>query len=109
MPRPLLILLATACLAAGCGGGSPRTAAGTATADGLRMPARVHGSAIQAFQDGAWRTRFWAGVNLGSTTPGHDPGEVAATRADYDRWLTGIGALGARVVRVYTILRPPFY
>ena len=53
--------------------------------------------------------RFWAGVNLGATTPGHAPGELSPTRADYDRWLAGIGSLGARVVRVYTILRPAFY
>ena len=52
---------------------------------------------------------FWAGVNLGSTVPGSQPGEVAATRADYDRWFEGIGDLGARVVRIYTILRPDFY
>jgi hypothetical protein len=48
-------------------------------------------------------------VNLGATVPGTQPGELAASRAEYDRWLHGIGALGARVVRVYTILRPAFY
>ncbi len=59
--------------------------------------------------DGAFVPRFWAGVNIGSTIPGTQPGEVAATRPVYDRWLTGIGKLGANVVRVYTILRPDFY
>jgi hypothetical protein len=79
------------------------------TVDGLRLPARVDGTRIDAVQDGRLVPRFWAGVNLGSTTPGHLPGEVAATRSDYDRWLRGMGALGASVVRVYTILRPSFY
>jgi hypothetical protein len=51
---------------------------------------------------------FWPGVNLGPTTPGHSPGEVAATREEYDRWLQGMGDLGVQVVRIYTILRPAF-
>jgi hypothetical protein len=72
----------------------------------LKVPARVQGGGI-ALQ-GA-KPRFWAGVNLGATIPGHAPGELPARRSDYDRWLKGIGALHARVVRVYTILRPVFY
>ncbi|MCW3039338.1 MAG: hypothetical protein JWM31_1243, partial [Solirubrobacterales bacterium] len=53
--------------------------------------------------------RFWPGVNLGATLPGTFPGQLAPTRADYDRWLTGMGALGVRLLRVYTILPPHFY
>src|SRR4029078_5557871 len=49
------------------------------------------------------------GVNLGVTVPGRSPGELAPTRRDYDRWLAGMQDLGARVGRVYTILRPAFY
>ena len=49
------------------------------TVDGLRMPARVHGGAVEAATADGFRPRFWAGVNLGSTTPGHLPGEVAAS------------------------------
>jgi hypothetical protein len=63
---------------------------------------------VAAAKDG-FVTQFWPGVNLGSTVPGRQPGEVAAARADYDRWLSGIGDLGARVIRIYTILRPAFY
>jgi hypothetical protein len=73
------------------------------------VPARVEGRSIAAAVTDGFLTLFWPGVNLGSTIPGRQPGEVAATRADYDRWLTGIGDLGARVVRIYTILRPAFY
>jgi hypothetical protein len=79
------------------------------TVDGLRMPARVHGGAVEAATADGFRPRFWAGVNLGSTTPGHLPGEVAATRHDYDRWIWQMGRLGVSTVRVYTILRPSFY
>jgi hypothetical protein len=111
--RILVPALATGILAAGCfgGGGNDDSEPTFATrkVDGLTLPARVEGRAIAgAGKDGFIRL-FCAGVNLGSTVPGRQPGEVAATRADYDRWLTGIGDLGARVIRIYTILRPAFY
>jgi hypothetical protein len=31
------------------------------------------------------------------------------TRDDYDGWLSDMGEMGVRVVRIYTILRPAFY
>jgi hypothetical protein len=77
--------------------------------DEMMLPARVEGRAIAVATNDGFAPLFWAGVNLGSTVPGHQPGEVAATRADYDRWLPEMGDLGVRVVRIYTILRPAFY
>ena len=52
---------------------------------------------------------FWTGVNLGSTTPGHSPGELALTRADFDRWFAEMGRLGVTVLRIYTIMPPQMY
>ena len=52
---------------------------------------------------------FLAGVNLGGTTPGHRPGELAISAEDYRRWFPAMAALGIRVIRVYTIHRPEFY
>ncbi|MFG1607507.1 hypothetical protein [Actinoplanes sp. NPDC049265] len=52
---------------------------------------------------------FLPGVNLGSTTPGHQPGELSITREQYRTWLAAMGWLGLRVVRVYTIHPPAFY
>ena len=69
----------------------------------------MSGQDIQLAIGGRFATRFWPGVNLGVTVPGHAPGELAPTRKDYDRWLDGMQELGVRVVRVYTILRPRFY
>jgi hypothetical protein len=108
------VAVATLVLAAGCFGDDGEENALEAAfaprqvAD-LTLPARVRGDSIEAAAPDGFVPIFWAGVNLGSTIPGRQPGEVAATRADYDRWLGGIGELGARVVRIYTILRPSFY
>ena len=52
---------------------------------------------------------FLPGANLGSTTPGHQPGELAIERDDYARWFDAMGRLGVRVVRIYTIHPPAFY
>jgi hypothetical protein len=97
---------------AGCSSGSDDSSGppyATRTLEGLQLPARVQEQAVAAATEDGFVQRFWAGVNLGSTVPGTQPGEVAATRADYDRWFEGMGDLGASVVRIYTILRPAFY
>ena len=53
---------------------------------------------------------FLPGVDLGSTVPLHQPGEVGTVPAkDYRRWLAQMGDLGIRVVRIYTLLPPGFY
>ncbi len=77
--------------------------------DGLTLPAKVVGDQIRPAINGRFAPMFWAGVNLGTSVPGREPGDVAATRRDYDRWLAEMAALGVTVVRVYTILDPGFY
>ncbi|MDO5710713.1 MAG: hypothetical protein Q4P32_03110 [Micrococcales bacterium] len=52
---------------------------------------------------------FWSGVNLGSTTPGHSPGELAIPEQDYRRWFTMMRESGVRVLRIYTIHKPHMY
>ncbi|WP_162599755.1 hypothetical protein [Nocardioides solisilvae] len=53
---------------------------------------------------------FLPGVNLGSTLPTLQPGEVGTIEASHYRtWLRQMGELGIRVVRVYTLLPPGFY
>jgi hypothetical protein len=77
---------------------------------GLTVPARATETGVELSRGGGlFVPKFWAGVNLGATIPGHDPGELAITRAEYARWLTEMGALGVRVIRVYTLQRPVFY
>lgn len=81
----------------------------TLTRDDMKLPARIQGTGLALAYKNGFADRFWPGVNLGVTVPGRSPGELAPTRADFDRWLDGMQDLGARVVRVYTILRPQFY
>jgi hypothetical protein len=106
-----LAALAVVALGAGCFGSDGRSEPSFSPTDvgDLTLPAQVQGSAVAAATADGFVPLFWAGVNLGSTVPGSQPGEVAATRVEYDRWFEGIGDLGARVVRIYTILRPDFY
>lgn len=76
---------------------------------GVRMPAKVEGDHIAAYTGEGFEPRFWNGANLGATLPGHDPGELAPTEADYLRWLSRMADMNVDVVRIYTILNPEFY
>lgn len=92
--RRLIGALAAAASAAGLAVAAPYAGAGTAAPSfagtpivvhGLTVPARVVGEDVALAVGGSFAPRFWAGVNLGATVPGRLPGEVAATRRDYDR------------------------
>jgi hypothetical protein len=107
---------ALALAAAGCGGTGgeperpgPSFAGAPQRVGDLQVPARATATAVQLGTEGGFRDRFWAGVNLGSTTPGHLPGEVSARAADYRRWFPEMGELGVKAIRVYTLLDPSFY
>ncbi|QIX25212.1 hypothetical protein ncot_00395 [Nocardioides sp. JQ2195] len=53
---------------------------------------------------------FLPGINLGSTVPLRQPGEIdALTAEDYRRWFAGMADMGIRVVRNYTLHPPAFY
>lgn len=52
---------------------------------------------------------FWGGVNLGTSIPGHNPGEVAISPEQYRQWIQEMGDFGVRFLRVYTLHRPEFY
>lgn len=78
-------------------------------ADTIRLVSKVADGHIAVYESGQWRPRFWTGVNLGATTPGHFPGELSPTKDDYRRWFRQMKQMNARLVRVYTILPPDFY
>ena len=78
------------------------------TRAGLAMIATA-GNGRFALHTAGGEVTFLPGVNLGSTTPGHQPGELSITREQYRTWFAAMGWLGLRVVRVYTIHPPAFY
>lgn len=72
---------------------------------------RTHGDYFQIDrgQGKGWEPFYVNGVNLAIAKPGTFPGELAATRADYDRWLIDIGKMNVNVIRIYTLHYPHFY
>jgi hypothetical protein len=75
---------------------------------GLRAVAIATGTEYSLFTAHG-PAHFLPGMDLGATTPGHQPGELAIAAPQYDRWLDEMGALGVRSIRIYTIHPPAFY
>ncbi|MGD8192836.1 hypothetical protein ACQCN2_22990 [Brevibacillus ginsengisoli] len=78
-------------------------------ANGIKQVSKVENEQITLYDGKAWNPRFWAGINLGATTPGHDPGELSPTKSDYLRWFKEMQEMNISVIRIYTILPPVFY
>ncbi len=76
--------------------------------DGFTRLAYTDGDRFVLQTEGGERD-FLPGVDLGTTVPGHSPGELAVSAFEYRRWFPMMADLGFRVVRVYTILPPVFY
>ena len=77
-------------------------------ANGLKMVASSAGRQFELHTAAGNRT-FLPGVDLGDTTPGHQPGELSVSAAQYRAWFAAMSWLGVRVVRIYTIHPPAFY
>jgi cellulose synthase/poly-beta-1,6-N-acetylglucosamine synthase-like glycosyltransferase len=67
-----------------------------------------HGNEIYGSKTSAPFT-FGAGVNLGISPPGKQPGQVALRYDDYMIRFRQVRGLGAHVIRVYALLHPDFY
>jgi len=89
-------------------GTSPSWAPRPAHAAGLSELAVADAHGFRVFT-ATGAKRFLPGINLGSTTPLHQPGELAISASDYRRWFAEMGNLGIRAVRIYTIHPPAFY
>ena len=70
---------------------------------------RAHGDYFEIDRGQGWQKFIVNGVDLAIAKPGYYPGDLAAQRADYDRWLAGIAEMGTNVIRVYTLHYPVFY
>ena len=74
-----------------------------------QLPARTHGERFEILVNGQWRPFFVRGINLGAARPGKFPAEFPTDDSTYASWLGLMAAAHANVVRLYTILPPPFY
>jgi len=52
---------------------------------------------------------FIKGVNLGVAVPGTFPGQMAASKEQYERWFGQMHELGFNTIRIYTLHFPRFY
>jgi hypothetical protein len=77
--------------------------------NGIKQVSTVQDAHLAIYDGTSWSSRFWTGVDLGATLPGHAPGELAPTKEDYLRWFTQMKEMNTDVLRVYTILSPEFY
>jgi hypothetical protein len=87
----------------------PQKAESMKLSTGINLKFHTNAQELQVYNEGKWQDFFVKGINLGAAIPGHDPGELAISKADYLRWFSMISEMGANTIRVYTILDPSFY
>jgi hypothetical protein len=106
----LMKLLFTSLLA----GAIAAVAVGCGDSDALEvpmypMPFRAADGMIQVFDGAKFNPLFIKGMNIGVGLPGTQPGELAPTEDDYDRWLAMMSEMGINSIRIYTLHYPRFY
>src|SRR5215471_12217173 len=73
------------------------------------VPFSTVGDRLAVWDGQVYQPVFLKGADLGVAVPGTLPGELAATSDQYRRWFSQMAAMGANVVRVYTLHYPRFY
>ena len=81
-----------------------------ASVDGLTVLAEADADGVPAAHRRRATRRSSPAINLGSSVPTRQPGEVGSITAEhYRRWFAEMADLGIRVVRIYTLHPPAFY
>jgi hypothetical protein len=73
------------------------------------MPFKAADGRLQVFDGSKFEPVFIKGMNLGVGLPGTQPGELAPTSEEYDRWFSMMSEMGINVLRLYTLHHPRFY
>lgn len=73
------------------------------------LPFQASEGRLRIWDGSAYQPLFVKGMNLGIAVPGTQPGELAATAEDYDRWFQMLGEMGINTLRLYTLHYPRFY
>src|SRR3954454_4142793 len=99
-------MVATSCSSSDDDTSRPAWTPQPVTIDGLTVVAESDATGFRLHTTSGDKT-FLPGMNLGSTVPTRQPGEIdVLTAQDYRRWFAHMGELGIRVVRIYTV-HPP--
>jgi len=72
-------------------------------------PFKASGDYFSVWDGKDYTKLFIKGMNLGIAKPGTLPGELLASREDYQKWFKEIKELGYNVIRLYTLHFPHFY
>ena len=75
----------------------------------VRMVSRTGSGKLEIKMGERFRPMFIKGVNLGTALPGKFPAEFPDDPTLYRRWFDQMGAMGANVVRLYTLHPPSLY
>jgi hypothetical protein len=73
------------------------------------MPFKAADGRLQVFDGSNFNPLFIKGMNIGVGLPGTQPGELAPTEEDYDRWFSMMSEMGINTIRIYTLHYPRFY
>lgn len=73
------------------------------------VPYKAADGKLQVFDGSSFQPLFIKGMNMGVALPGTQPGELAPTAEDYDRWFAMMAELGVNSIRLYTLHFPRFY
>lgn len=73
------------------------------------VPFSTSNKYLNIFNGSEYKPFFINGINLGVSIPGTQPGQLAASREQYRRWINRIGEIGINSIRVYTLHYPRFY
>jgi hypothetical protein len=75
----------------------------------MRLPASVVNGRLAVWNGGTWDSRFLAGINLGITIPGTQPGARAVTKSEVIRWFVLARQMGIDFIRIYDLWPDWFY
>ena len=114
----IIFLVALFFLSSGCGNrenfdgqvsGSGKDSFSYVISGNVKYRVKAEGNYFYFYDKGKWNKKFLKGVDIGTTKPGLNPGDLSISYEDYYRWFTEISAMGADCIRVYTAQRPQFY
>jgi hypothetical protein len=75
----------------------------------IKIPFSTDSTNITIWNGQSYEPFFLKGVNFGIAKPGTYPGELLATRSQYQQWFSEIKDAGFNCIRLYTLLFPEFY